>query len=181
MLNRTDPDQYLLSRIRQGDSCALQSLYERHGEQILVYLRGVLNEKQLAEEVLQDVMLSVWHSASDFRGDCTVRRWLYAIARNHAISAIRRRKLMLVPYNDEIEVSIDGPALQIEAQDMLVTVFDKLPAQHREVLYLKFFHSLTMAEIAQMLDVPLGTVQSRLHAAKARLRGLLQMEGIHHA
>ena len=181
MLDRNDPDHHLVKGIAQENSSALQELYARHGEQILIYLKGMLNDTQLAEEVLQDVMLTVWHKASTFRGECSVRRWLYVIARNQAIDAIRRKQIKIVPYNEEISISTDSPSLQTELKDILVTVFDKLPTQHREVLYLKFFHEMTMAEIADMLEIPLGTVQSRLHAAKARLRGLLQMEGIEHA
>lgn len=181
METQTDREHHLLRKIAKGDKKALAILYEQYGESILNYLDGLLQDMQLAEEVLQDVMLAVWHKASGFRGDSKVRTWLFSIARNRAINAIRGRKLILVPFNAEIFNEDNNVIMQFELNSALEQAFEQLCSRQREVLELKFYHGLKMGEIAEVLDIPLGTVQSRLYHAKRELRRLLEKEGIHHA
>ena len=86
-----DPDLPLLQAMAKKDSSALEELYRRHGPRLLAYLSARLEDVGLAEEVLQDVMLSAWQNASRFRGECRVVTWLMAIARNRAINAFHRK------------------------------------------------------------------------------------------
>ena len=85
--SQDDLDVLLIEAISKGDNAALQELYDRHGASILSFLINRLHNQQLAEEILQDVMMAVWKSAATFRGECRVRTWVMSIARNRAIDA----------------------------------------------------------------------------------------------
>lgn len=172
-----DPDLPLLRSIAAGDTGALNALYERHGHGLLAYLTGQLgDDRSLAEEVLQDVMLAVWNGAASFRAESKVRTWLFGIARRQAMNARRRRKPDPAPLPDALAADAPEPIMELERredQDDLRAALRALPDDQQEALELIFFHELTGNEAAQLLGVPVGTIKSRLHRAKTRLRGLL--------
>lgn len=164
-------DQQLLQRIAAGDSNALTEFYEEHGLHLLRYLIGQVSDSALAEELLQDVMLSVWQSAKRFRGDSSPRTWLFSIARHHALNARKKRSPPTLPLYDE------GMATHPPPTDIaLRQIVRSLPDNQHETLELVFYHGLTGQEAADVLGVPLGTVKSRLHRAKAALRELFERE-----
>ncbi len=175
-------DWELIQAMAHGDTHALDTLYTRHGPALLGYLTGQLgNHRQLAEEVLQDVMLAAWKSAANFRGDSKVRTWLIAIARNQAINMRRKRKLNLVELHESFDSDSTGPMERMERQsraELLREAIRQLPEQQRETLELVFFHQLSGPEAADILGVSVGTIKSRLHRAKETLRGLLSDEDI---
>lgn len=173
-------DGALLKALAGGDSAALDQLYLRHGPALLAYLQGQLPNRQLAEEVLQDVMLAAWRGASNFRGESSVRSWLLAIGRNRAISA--RQKLNkqahhaldeeaeIIPAKIAVEEAIEREDEQAELRQAL----QQLPPEQRETLELVFYQELPAAEVAVVLGISPGTVKSRLHRAKAALRKILE-------
>lgn len=177
-----DPDYALIQAIATGDARALDELYARHGPALLSYLTAYTSDRQLAEEVLQDVMLAVWENAGGFRGDSKVRTWLLVIARNRALNAQRRKMPDIVSIDDVYEpVSGDTEPLERLARKseraLLRAALDKLPSVHREILVLVFYHQLSGAEVAEVLGINIGTVKSRLHRAKEALRRVMQMMG----
>jgi RNA polymerase sigma-70 factor (ECF subfamily) len=177
-----DPDVALIHAVAAGDVHALDELYARFGPGLLSYLTSYLNDRQLAEEVLQDVMLAVWNNASGFRGESKVRTWLIVIARNRAINTRRRKEPQLMPLDDELDFqsSDTGPLEKIERKDQqeaLREVLQTLPPTQREILELVFFHQLSGPEVADVLGINIGTVKSRLHRAKEMLRRVLQVTG----
>lgn len=177
-----DADAPLIAAIATGDVHALDELYARRGPGILSYLTSYLNDRQLAEEVLQDVMLAVWNNAASFRGDSKVRTWLLVIARNRAINTRRRKVPQLMPLDDEIDFqsSDTGPLERVERKtqaEALRVVLQQMPPTQREILELVFYHQLTGPEIAEILDISVGTVKSRLHRAKEMLRRMVQVSG----
>jgi RNA polymerase sigma-70 factor (ECF subfamily) len=174
-------DLALVRGMAAGDTGALDALYARHGPAILSFLVARLYDRQAAEEVLQDVMLAAWHSAADFRGDSSVRTWLLVIARNRAINMHRKRKLPIISFSDALEAqATDTEPLERVARKArhaaVREALDHLPAPQREVLTLAFFHHLSGPEIAEVLDIEIGTVKSRLHRAKDALRRVLSLE-----
>ncbi len=177
-----DPDLSLMQRIARGDGRALSELYTRHGANILNYLTSFLNDRQLAEEVLQDVMMAVWNNAAGFRGDSKVRTWLLTIARNRAINAGRRYSPHLVELDETFFSSDASPVESAEVksqQEALRAAIKSLPPFHQEILILVFYHQLSGQEVAEVLGVTVGTVKSRLHRAKEMLRRVLQASGEH--
>jgi RNA polymerase sigma factor (sigma-70 family) len=172
----TDPDSILMQRIAAQDQDALQTLYDKHASGLLHYLSGRLGDHRLAEEVLQDTILAVWQSAGRFRGECRVRTWLLSIARRRAINAYHRQ---VAPTSQN--VPLDGaeqktaerrnsPGQYLDLNAALLA----LPEAQHETLELVFYHGLSLEDTALVLQVAPGTVKSRLHRAKARLRELME-------
>lgn len=176
-----DPDLLLIRAMAQGDKRAVSELYTRHGSYLLSYLIGQLGgDRQLAEEVLQDVMLAAWNGAGGFRAESKVKTWLVAIARLKALNVRRKHTLTNTLLHDNIRSDETGQIKKVERADEREAVrraLKQLPADQRETLELIFFHELTGPEAAEVLGVSPGTVKSRIHRAKQALRGiLLQME-----
>ena len=162
---------------------ALETLYARYGLKVLHYLIGQLDDRALAEEVLQDVMLIAWQSAARFRADSSVSTWLIAIARYRALKLRRRRNLPGIPL-DESTGALDPALLDLIEHDgdrqALRIALRTLPIEQRETLELVFYHELTGAEAACLLGVAPGTIKSRLHRALITLRRVLRSEEIDH-
>lgn len=176
-----DPDWTLMRSMADGDVRALNEVYARYGPMLLGFLNARLPSRQLAEEVLQDVMLAVWDNAKKFEARSKVKTWLLVIARNRAINATRRKKLSLIDISQVFDLKSDdtGPMESVvrhEIQDKVRDAIHKLPEGQREVLVLVFYHQLTGPEVAEVLDISEGTVKSRLHRAKENLKGLLAQE-----
>ena len=182
----TDPHLALLQRIAKKDEDALDELYRRVGPGLLGYLIGRLQDAHLAEEVLQDVMLVAWRNAPRFRGDCRVLTWLLTIARNRAINAYHRQIVPAahnVPFDDLDLDKIGQASLSVEPASVyhdLNAAFQELPEEQRETLELVFYHGLSQEEVAQVLNIAPGTVKSRLHRAKDRLRAWMNAESQAH-
>lgn len=178
-----DPDLILLRAIARGDAHALEELYASQGPGILAYLVSRLGDRQLAEEVLQDVMLAVWQGANRFRGESRVRTWMLSIARYKAINAQRGAVPTHQPIDEDLPDLTPDPSLMAEhgeAHTSLREALQRLPEAQREILELVFYHQLTGNEAARVMGVSTGTVKSRLHRAKANLRKLLDSEGKPH-
>ena len=177
-----DPDIQLVEQMIQGDTQALNDLYARHGGAILGFLTSRLSNRQLAEEVLQDVMMAVWKNAGSFRGDSKVKTWLYVIARNRAINAQRKRSPEFVHLNEAYGYQSDdtGPMermIKLSNREGVRSAIDQLPEGQKEVLILVFYNQLSGPETAAVLGISEGTVKSRLHRAKHQLKQLLGHEG----
>jgi len=176
-----DPDHTLIRRMAAGETEALDELYARYGPGILNFLVARLNNRQLAEEVLQDVMLAAWRAAPNFREESKVLTWLLTIARNRAINTQRKLRPTLVELNEEVKLQVTdtGPLEKVSRLDKYEALregLEQLPEMQREVLVLVFFHQLSGAEVAEMLNISVGTVKSRLHRAKEMLRRVLPSE-----
>ncbi len=177
-----DPDWMLIRGMADGDIRALNELYARYGSMLLAFLSARVGNRQVAEEVLQDVMLAVWDNAHTFEARSKVKTWLLVIARNRAINATRRKQLPVIHLEDVFSLRSDetGPMEALEKherQDRVRAAIQQLPEGQREVLVLVFYHQLTGVEVAEVLGISEGTVKSRLHRAKETLKGLLAQEG----
>ena len=175
-------DAGLVRAMAAGEPEALRALYERHGPRLLGYLCGRLPTRDLAEEVLQDVFLAAWRAAAGFRGDSKVLTWLLTIAHHRAINARRRKRLERVPLDPRLhdEVGSTDPDRRAARRTDLGRALRALPESQRAALELVFYHGLSIAEAAAVLDVAPGTVKSRMHRAKASLRELLSDEVADH-
>ena len=177
-----DTDADLVRRVAAGDRAALAALYERHGQAVLAQVVLAVGDRTLAEEVLQDTMLAVWRGAASFRGDSRVRSWLIAIARRQARDRLRRHRVPTV--TDDIlsgwPAAEPGPedlTLQRAEAAVVAEAVGGLDARYREVLGLVYGASLTLAEAAAVLQVPVGTVKSRVAGARAALATSLSRKG----
>jgi RNA polymerase sigma-70 factor, ECF subfamily len=174
----TDDDRQLLRRIAGGDRQALTELYARYQRLLFNYLLQLTPDYGLAEELFQDTLVAVWKSASSFGGRSSVQTWLIGVARRQAHNTLRQRKIALVNESELDELAAAGPepedfTLASIARDELVEAFKQLGPVHREVLVLILVQELSYEETAAALNVPVGTVKSRLSNAKRLLRALL--------
>jgi RNA polymerase sigma-70 factor, ECF subfamily len=177
-----DSDAGLLRRIASGEQQALAELYQRHGRIVLAQINLVAGDRAVSEEILQDTMLAVWRGAASFRGDSSVRSWLIAIARRQTRDRLRRRRMRTV--GDEALAGhasgTPGPehvALDRAEVAEVAVAIRALAPPHREVLGLVFGAGLSLREAGGVLDVPVGTVKSRLAAARAALSRRLEEKG----
>jgi RNA polymerase sigma-70 factor, ECF subfamily len=175
-------DAWLLRQIAQGDQSAMAEFYRLHGRVVFAQILLVVGERPLAEEILQDTMLGVWRGAASFRGESKVRSWVVGIARRKTRDRLRARQLRMVDdaYLAERASSVPGPELVALDRVELAEVTDairELPPAHREVLGLAFGVGLSLPEVADVLEIPVGTVKSRLTAARAALSQKLAEKG----
>jgi RNA polymerase sigma-70 factor (ECF subfamily) len=175
-------DGGLLRRIGRGDEDAMAEFYREHGRVVLAQVLLVTGERVLAEEIVQDTMLAVWRGAGSFRGESSVRSWVIAIARRQTRDRLRSRRLRVV--NDAFLANRPGsdPGPEVMTLDRaelaeVMGAIRKLASAHREVLGLAFGAGLSLAEVAGVLEIPVGTVKSRLSAARAALNQILDERG----
>ena len=175
-------DVGLLGRIGRGDEDAMAVFYREHGRVVLAQVLLVTGERVLAEEIVQDTMLAVWRGAGSFRGESSVRSWVIAIARRQTRDRLRGRRLRVVDDAFLAGQPSPGPGPEVMALDRAElaevkgAIRDLAPA-HREVLGLAFGSGLSLPEVAGVLEIPVGTVKSRLTAARTALSRVLEEKG----
>ena len=175
-------DAALLRRIGQGDEDAMASFYREHGRVVLAQILLVTGERVLAEEVVQDTMLAVWRGAGSFRGESSARSWVIAIARRQTRDRLRGRRLRVVNDAFLADQPSPGPGPEATALDRaelaeVKGAIRELALPHREVLGLAFGSGLSLPEVAGVLEIPVGTVKSRLAAARIALSRILDEKG----
>jgi RNA polymerase sigma-70 factor, ECF subfamily len=178
-------DATLVERLpydRSGDE--LRELYRRYAPELFGFATSALGDRELAEEVVQDVFAQLWRHAQDYdQRRASVRTWLYAIARNRIIDAHRRAAARPKRAEDdnsletaaEIDAALDHAVLRWQ----VTTALARLSPAHREVIRLAHYGGLTMREIAERTGVPLGTVKSRTSYALRHLRLIFDEMEIH--
>ncbi len=174
-----DDDRSLVAAMAGGDQRALEALYQRHGAACFGYLlRRLEGDRPAAEDLLQDLMLAAWRGAAAFRGDSAVRTWLLGIAHHLWLQELRRRSRRPRPSEDgEAQLArLHEPELRPDeaAAGGLRQALDALPEDLRTAVDLTFGQGLRLQDAARILDLPLGTVKSRLFRARHQLRHLLE-------
>ena len=168
-------DEVLVRRVAEsGDERAFSELYDRYGG--LVYGAGMryLGDRTLAEDLVQDVFVSVWRNAASFDSSkAGFSTWVYRIARNRAIDLARRRQARartVAPLQGEEAFPEPDGAEEILGTFDVMGALSEVSATHREVLMLAYFEGLSQREISRRTGIPLGTVKSRTTAALRVLR-----------
>ncbi|HEX3308398.1 MAG TPA: sigma-70 family RNA polymerase sigma factor [Streptosporangiaceae bacterium] len=174
-------DDDLVARIAAGDDTALRELFGRHAPWLAVRLRTVLPAADV-EDVLQETFLAAWRGARGYRPQGACGGWLWGIARRQAALLLRRRGLAewaATSLPDDLTVGPDGhdPAeIALARADLEVAVAALGPegSPEREVWRLMYEQDRPVAEVAELLGVPPGTVKSRAHRARRLLRAALR-------
>jgi RNA polymerase sigma-70 factor, ECF subfamily len=181
-------DEELLARYReQNDLAAFDELVHRYERELYSYLARYLHDPGLAEEVFQTTFLRIVEKSKTFEPERRFRPWIYSIATHAAIDAMRRRgKRAMTSLDAEHSVgegeistlahlvadeglSPPNEAMREERRQQVRRAVAALPEDLRSALLLAYFQGLTYRETAEALDIPLGTVKSRMHAALQRL------------
>jgi RNA polymerase sigma-70 factor (ECF subfamily) len=165
----------------QRDRSAFARLFAFYAPRIKTYLRRLGAEDSVAEDLAQEAMLAVWRRAEQFDPRrAALSTWIFTIARNKRIDALRRERRPEFDPEDPLlleqeETAPRGDAL-VEASQMhrlVMTAVDQLPQEQAELLRIFYFDEKPHSVIAAELDLPLGTVKSRLRLALAKLRSML--------
>lgn len=176
-------DEALVTAIaRSADRTAFRELFQRYAGRIKGFLMKGGARGDQAEEIAQDVMVTIWRKAASFDPDkAGAATWIFTIARNRRIDVIRRERRPEPDPEDPL-YKPDDPmtpqqALAGQERDRRVReALDDLSDEQRQIVRMSFFIGLSHGEIAQKLDIPLGTVKSRTRLAFARLRSALGVE-----
>ena len=176
-----DGDLDLVQRIAAGDERALECLYARHAPSLFAYAYHLIGDRGAAEEALQDTFVAIWRGAASFAERSTVRTWLFGICRRQALLRVRRGAPATQPIEEVPEPPSEAPgpdAVVLARADAsaVAAALATLSPIHREVLDLAFGAELSQAEIAEVLDIPVGTVKSRLFHARAALARALPVD-----
>ena len=171
-------DRALIERIARRDRFAFETFFGAHGPGVHRFVRDLVRDDGLAEELTSDVMVEVWRSAAKFAGRSRVRTWLFGIAHHKAIDALRRRRVPTLPLDELLTVAsdVEGPedaAVRAADRTRLDEALAALSPEHRAVLELTFVQGFSQKEIGEIVACPPATVKTRAFYAKARLRDLL--------
>ncbi len=182
-----DEARRLLQGVAGGDEAALRGLYDLYGGAVYRFALTRLDNPADAADVLNEVMLEVWRGAARFRGGSAVRTWILGIAHHKTMDRLRRRaRDGWVPQEEAPEAAEGatpadpdpqpGEATIAAAQDAALVrrCLDRLSGALRQAVYLAFFEDRSYPEIARILEVPLGTVKTRIFHAKRALRECLE-------
>ena len=175
------PDDELLSCIARGDRQALSDLYDRYARQVYSLSLRMVENQSLAEEIAQDVFMTVWTRGTSYRSERgTFVTWLLSITHNRCIDELRKRrrrgKIGLVNVDDLRHELSGNPSEVTDAvlrrldRNNIKEALNKLPPQQKQVISMAFFQGLTQSEISKALDAPLGTVKTRIRLGLQKMR-----------
>ena len=186
----TAPVDLLLEAYRQGKPGAFDAIVRAHQDRVYAFCARMLSDREEALDVSQDVFLSAYRNLGAFRGDAALSTWLLRIAANRCLNRIRQRKSAAArerPWPDAGEDG-DGPEFQPAAPEghqpdriaenretgaILSDALGRLDPDSRWMVLLSDVEGFSYEEIAELADVPVGTVKSRLHRARMALRRML--------
>lgn len=183
-------DVELVERFRSGDRRAFNEIVLRYQDRVYTLCHRWLNDSQTAEETAQDVFLALFRSLGTFRGDARLSTFIFKVTLNHCRNRRlhrnrrgwgRTESLAPRPEEDGFERQVadeDGPGADAgttarEARELVTAALERLDEDHRQILLLRDVEDLSYEEIADILDLPRGTVKSRIHRARAELASVL--------
>lgn len=180
-------DEELVARAREGDRTAFARLVERHSVSVFNLTLRMVGNREDAEEAAQDVFVRAFRSLDRFRGDSRFSTWLYRIAVNVSLSTTRRSRRDLTTTSlseseddDGLPMQLPDPSAdpaerfeQAEFKDQVRNMVAALPPIYSAVISMYHMQSLSYDEIAEALELPIGTVKARLFRARAALRKLI--------
>lgn len=179
----------LVADLREGDTTALASIVEKYGKLAYRLAIQITKNHEDANDVMQETFLKVYESIGSFRKESAFETWLYRIIVNQALNMVKRRERRRessISDADEIDLRFNLPGSSSyansphddvekkELQKWVTQAVDSLSAKHRTVVILHEFEGLTHPQIATILNCSEGTVRSRLHYARRKLRDLLK-------
>ena len=184
----TPPTDGLLDRLRAGEAGAYRELMRRYERRVFAFCYGFLRDEDETMDAVQDTFVKVFRKLETFRGEAQLSTWIFRIARNLCIDKCRRKARVPMDEFDETrdhapdplggpllvgEGSTNNPGrdvLRAELRSVILEAVDDLSEAHREIVLLREVEGLAYSEIAEVLEVPIGTVMSRLYHARKNLQ-----------
>jgi RNA polymerase sigma factor (sigma-70 family) len=162
-------EQYLLAQARQKNAAAAEKLIDAHYQDAYRFAYRFCQDRILAEDLTQEAFVRVWQHLASFKGFCRLKTWLFKIIYSLYIDTCRRQR------NSPVALDENSESLPSTAPDLLESIslqkaWQRLPEEHQQILTLYFLEDLRYRQIAVVLQIPIGTVKSRLHSAVNNLR-----------
>jgi RNA polymerase sigma factor (sigma-70 family) len=167
-------DETLLLAVADHDMGAFRTLYDRHAGWLAIRLARRCNDRDLVADAIQDTFVAVWQRPQGFRGDGDIAAWLWGIAIRRLVSRLRTSGRVAAVFENAgaVPAAEDQVLLSVEYGD-IGQALARLSPEMRAVIQAVVLDGLSAREAAQLLHVPVSTVKTRLHRAKARLRAAL--------
>jgi len=159
----------LLQRIADKDGDAFEALFESYFPRLFKFLFRLTRSHGAAEELANDVLLTLWKDADRFRGESKVSTWIFGIAYRQALAHFRKRKFKLVPFVEQDAV-VDEAGAQIEREDWVRRGVEELPPKQKLTVMLVYFLGLSCEETAKASGVPVSTVKTRMFHARRKMK-----------
>ena len=185
-------DDGFVVRALKGDESAYKDLMNKYDRPIYFHVRKMIKEKELVEDLEQEVFMKAFKNLSTYSNEYAFSTWLYRIATNHTIDYLRKKKLQTLSINDpyktkdgELEIQLpdetyatDKAVMKKERKKIVQDAIDNLPEKYRAVIQLRHMDELSYDEIADELDLPLGTVKAHIFRARELLyKALIDKKG----
>ena len=180
---RAISDEMLLDGIAKADRHAMHVLYSRHNVRVYRFVLRMVRDTTMAEDLVSQVFLDVWRTASQFEGRSQVSTWLLSIARFKALTALRQRKHEDIDQEDVLEIAdeADTPEASLDRNNtsaILRACIAKLSPDHREIINLVYYHEKSVEEAGEIIGIPQSTVKTRMFYARKQLADLLKGAGV---
>ncbi len=185
-------DDGFVVRALKGDESAYKDLMEKYDRPIYFHIRKMIKEKELVEDLVQEVFMKAFKNLETYSNEYAFSTWLYRIATNHTIDYLRKKKLQTLSINDpyktkdgEVEIQLpdetyatDKKVIKKERKAIVQDAIANLPEKYRAVIQLRHMEEYSYDEIADELDLPLGTVKAHIFRARELLyKALIDKKG----
>ena len=172
----------LLRLVADGDREAFDELFENYHPRLFTFLFRLTHSHGSAEELANDVLLTLWKNAGRFRGESRVSTWVFGIAYRQALAHLRKRKLRLVLFSDNEEVARAASSIEmngrLEREDWVRRGIDELPYKQKLTVMLVYFLGLSCEETANATGVPVNTVKTRMFHARRKMKQYLAASSV---
>lgn len=186
-----EDDKYVKSALK-GNEGAYKQLVQKYERPIFFHIKKMIKENDVLEDLVQEIFIKAFHNLSTYSNEYAFSTWLYRIATNHSIDYLRKKKLQTLSINDpyktkdgEIEIQLpdstyeaDAGVIKKERKAIVNEAIDSLPEKYREVIKMRHMEEMSYQEIAEELDLPLGTVKAHIFRAREILyKALIDKRG----
>jgi len=169
-------DRALVAGIAVKNRDAFSELYADYHPRLFKFIFRLIQTYDVADELVNDVMLCVWRGADKYRGAAKVSTWIFGIAYRQTMRRVSKKSLSLVDDFDPDQISATGGP-DIEREDWVRSAIDTLPSSQRAAVILVFYAGLTYAEAAAVAECPVNTIKTRMFHARRKLKYALEIKG----
>lgn len=169
-------DERLLARVAEGDVAAFERLYRRYYKRVFGFVARIAPRFDIAEDVVEDTMVTVWQKAHTFAGRSKPSTWIFGIAYRKALTASRKEHDQT---REGLDATLEADHRQehgleaILVREHVARALGQLPPEQRAVVELTYMHGYKYTEIAEIVDCPVGTIKTRMRTARDKLRTML--------
>lgn len=180
MLVVREPEKLPVREAKAGDAAAWEQLFRRYQMPLYVYVFELVRNEQASRDIVQETFIAAAQHIGSLRKDSGFGGWLFGIAHQKCLQLWRAQRRVEVPLEEVAELPAqaseepDELLVRAEAEEQVLALLQRLPVEQRSALLLNCVEGFSLEEIAQITEVPVGTVKSRLHHARQAMRKLLQ-------